>query len=359
MNSRERFLTTIYGREPDRPPLFATLTPQVAEKLSLHLGLPYEKPLDSLLSTRISHTGLLLNLGNDAVGVAACAPDDHPTANLENGRSKNEWGMIFRNAGLYNEFYEFPLKLAEGEEDINHYNFPNPRAPGRFRNAVNSIARYKGQFGIIGDLETSIFETAWYLAGLEKILTDLLTEPAYLNPLLDRIMEINLTTGIELIKQGADIIWAGDDFGGQQGMLMDPELWRKHFKPRIGFLFENFRKVNPAIKIAWHSCGSILPIIPDFIELGLDILNPVQPEAKGMDPLFLKNEFGNDLIFFGGISVQELLPHSTPARIRDETRRIASILGRGGGYIIAPAHNIQADTPVENILAFFNAVKEL
>ena len=85
----------------------------------------------------------------------------------------------------------------------------------------------------------------------------------------------------------------------------------------------------------------------------------MQPEAKGMDPLFLKNEFGNDLIFFGGISVQELLPHSTPARIRDETRRIASILGRGGGYIIAPAHNIQADTPVENILAFFNAVKEL
>jgi uroporphyrinogen decarboxylase len=359
MNSRERFLTAIKKEEPDRPPLFATLTPQMAKKLSDFLGLRYEDPLDSLLASRISHMELLLHLGNDMVGVAACSPDSHPTEIYENGITKNEWGMVFKNSGLYNEFHEFPLGDALTEEQINQYPWPDALGPGRFRNAEITIKRYKNDFGIIGDLETSIFETSWYLAGLEKILLDLLSEPPYLNKLLDKILEINLSTGIELIRRGADLIWAGDDFGGQQGMLIDPDLWRHHFKPRIREMFENFRKANPEIKIAWHSCGSIVPIIPDFIELGLDILNPIQPEAKGMDPVFLKKEFGRDLVFFGGISVQDLLPNGSPGQIRNEVRRIASILGNGGGYIIAPAHNIQADTPVENAMAFFEAVKEL
>ena len=120
-------------------------------------------------------------------------------------------------------------------------------------------------------------------------------------------------------------------------------------------MFEEFRKVRPGIKIAWHSCGSILPIIPDFIEIGLDILNPIQPRAFGMDPVFLKKTYGNDLVFFGGIDVQHLLPFGTPGEIRDEVRRRIDILGKDGGYILAPAHNIQHDTPPENIFAFFNA----
>ena len=155
---------------------------------------------------------------------------------------------------------------------------------------------------------------------------------------------------------GVDILWCGDDFGGQQGMLLDPDTWRRIFKPRIRFMFEAFRKASPGIKLAWHSCGSIGPIIPDFIELGLDILNPIQPLARGMDPVCLKENFGRDLVFFGGIDVQELLPHGSPAKIRDEVKRRIEILGKDGGYIVAPAHNIQPDTPVENVSALFEAV---
>jgi len=140
---------------------------------------------------------------------------------------------------------------------------------------------------------------------------------------------------------------------------MDPETFRKFFKPRIKAMFEEFRNVNPDIKLAWHSCGSFVPIIPDFIEIGLDILNPLQPLAKDMNPEFLKKEFGKDLIFFGGICVQDLLPNGTVQQIKDEVRRRAEILGKGGGYIIAPAHNIQVDTSVENILVFFDAAKNL
>jgi len=121
-------------------------------------------------------------------------------------------------------------------------------------------------------------------------------------------------------------------------------------------MFEEFRKVNPDIKIAWHSCGSILPIIPDFIELGLDILNPIQPLAKDMSPELLKKEFGQDLVFFGGIDVQELLPFKTTEEIKSEIFRRCSILGKGGGFIAAPAHNIQPDTPVENVIAMYEAI---
>jgi uroporphyrinogen decarboxylase len=359
MNSRERFLTTINGKEPDRPPVIATVTPQVAKKLSDALGLPYEPPYDSMLSTRMSHMDLLTHLGNDAAGVAACAADDSPTIKLDNGLLTNEWGMIMKDIGLYGEFYDFPLKHAETKVDIDNYSFPDPFAKGRFRVARENIERYKPNFGVFGDLEISIYETAWYLTGMEKLLMDLMMEPEYLEPLLDRIMYINTETGKELIKLGVDMLWCGDDFGSQQGMIMDPSTWRKYFKTRIKTMFEEFRAINPDIKLAWHSCGSMIPIIPDFIEIGLDILNPIQPLAKDMAPEFLKKEFGKDLIFFGGICVQDLLPNGSVQQIKDEVKRRVEILGKGGGYIIAPAHNIQVDTSVENILAFFEAVKEL
>lgn len=356
MNPRERVLTTLAGKEPDRPPVFATLTPQVAKNLSEYLNLPYERPIDSLLSTRISHMDLLTKLGNDFVAIAATYPEEGKTIKRSDGHLVNEWGMVFKDTGLYSEFIEFPMKNIETAQEVTEYCFPDPYAKGRFDVARQTVNKFKNDYVIIGDLETSIFETAWYLVGLEKFLMDLMTAEDYMPPLLDRIMQINTTIGEELIRIGAEIIWCGDDFGMQHGMIMDPNTWRYWFKPRIREMFESFRKVNPEIKIAWHSCGSIVPIIPDFIELGLDILNPIQPRAKDMAPEFLKKEFGRDLIFFGGIDVQELLPFKTPVEIRSDITRKCEILGKGGGYIAAPAHNIQPDTPVENIFAMYEAI---
>ena len=359
MTSRERFLKTIHGGLPDRPPIFATFTPQIAHKMSQAIGVPYEEPIDSLLSTRISHMNLLTQLGNDAVAIAACAPKDFPTRTDPDGLITNEWGMRFKDVGLYNEFIEFPLANAETEYDIERYPFPDPFAEGRFDAAKAALKKYGKNYGIIGELETTIFETAWYLVGLEKFLTDLMLGARYVEPLLDRIMNINIDIGKELIRLGADMIWCGDDFGGQHGMIMSPDIWRAVFKPRIKYVFQEFRHVNPDIKIAWHSCGSIVPIISDFIEIGLDILNPIQPLAKDMTPELLKREFGRDLCFFGGIDVQDLLPHGSPQQIKDEIKRRIDILGRDGGYIVAPAHNVQDDTPVENVLAMFKVVKDM
>lgn len=359
MTPRERVLKAMNHEQPDRPPLFATLTPQVAEKLAEELNILKEPPLDSLLSTRISHMDLLTRLGNDCVGIAACAPKSFPTREQEDGTLVNEWQMRFKPVGLYCEFCEYPLSNIKTPADLEGFSFPAPFAEGRYDAAKAAVARYSKDYAIVADLECFMYETAWYLVGLEKFLMDLSLEEPYVLALMDRIADINTQIGKRLIEIGADIVWAGDDFGGQEGMIMSPQLWRKIFKPRIKKMVDEFRKVNPDIKIAWHSCGSILPIIPDFIEIGIDILNPIQPLAKGMDPHFLKTTYGDSLAFFGGIDLQQLMPTGSPEQVKSEVRRRAEILGKDGGYIIAPAHNIQDDTPLENIFALFEVVKEL
>jgi uroporphyrinogen decarboxylase len=356
MGPRERTLNAINHWQPDRPPMYVSLTPQVAEKLSEAIHVPYEEPFDAMESARISHMGLLTHMGVDIVAIAPTAPPNALTVTLPDGRIKNEWGMVFRNVGIYTEFAEYPLANASSEQDILNYPFPDPNAPGRFDIAEGMMKTYAEKFAVIGDIETMFFEMSWYLTGMEKFLMDMMMEAEYQAHLMDKIMHYIIIAGKKLIEMGVDILWCGDDFGSQSGMIMDPGTWRKIFKPRIKYMFEEFRKVKPDIKIAWHSCGSILPIIPDFIEVGLDILNPIQPLAQGMDPVFLKKTYGKDLVFFGGIDVQHLLPGGTPKMIRDEVKRRIDILGKDGGYIIAPAHNIQPDTPVENVMAFFDAV---
>ena len=359
MNSKERFQKTINGETPDRAPLYVSVTPQVAQKLCNTLDEPYEEPLDSMLSTRASHMDLMAKLGADAVGITVCSPSNKPTIDLGNDLIKNEWGMVFKNTGQYNEFYEFPLAHAETAKDIEGFDFPDPFAPGRWDAAQKTIDKYGKTHGIIADLETTLFETAWYLTGLEKFLMDMMMEAEYINPLLDKIQFIHTEYGKKMIEMGADVLWCGDDFGSQTSLMMDEDTFRRIFKPRMKQMFEEFRKVNPNIKIAWHTCGAIKPLIPDFIDIGLDILNPIQPMATGMEPQQLKDTFGKDLIFFGGICVQDLLPNGTPDAVKEETIRRAGILGKDGGYIIAPAHNIQEDTSVENILALFEAVSEI
>ncbi len=360
MKPRERVLKALNGEVVDRPPTFMTLTPEAAQKMSKHLNLPYEEPLDSMLSTRISHMDLLTAMGNDCVGIAATAPKNFPTRVIDEEKKilLNEWGMKFVDVGIYFEFYEYPLAHATTVEDIERYNWPDPLAEGRFDAAAAVIEKYGDRYAVVADLETSFFETSWYLVGMEKLLMDMAMGEAYVDALFDKVMQINTTIGKKLIEMGADIIWAGDDFGSQRGMMLSPDMWREKFKPRIKWMFSEFRKVNPDIKIAWHSCGSIIPIIDDFAEIGLDILNPIQPLAKDMVPELLMEKFGDKIGFFGGIDIQHLMPNESPEVIKKEIKRRIDILGKNGNYIVAPAHNVQVDTPEENILAFFEAVKE-
>jgi uroporphyrinogen decarboxylase len=357
MNCRERFLTALHFKEPDIVPVFASLTPQIAEKLGRKMGLPFASE-DSMLSTRNSHTEILLRLGNDAVCVAACRDERYPTRKLADDNYIDEWGIIYKEVGLYTEAVSRPLANVRSLADLDKYPLPDPLAKGRWELAEKMIAKYQNDYAIIGDLEASIFEIAWNLVGLEKFLMDLALEELYVAELLDRIMEYSIVCGQKMIDLGADLIWTGDDFGTQKGMMIAPEMWRAVFKPRLHKLFDALKKHNPQVKIAYHSCGSIVPIIEDLIEIGLDFLNPIQPAAVGMDLALFKQKYGDRLGFFGGVDVQGALPRGTVADVKEEVKKRIKAAATGGGFIIAPAHNIQPDTPLENIEAFFSAIKE-
>ncbi len=360
MTSKDRVIKALNHEATDRPPVYCSVVPQLAEKLSDHFGVPMEPGIDSPMSgNRISWRDLMLKLGSDCVCVASCAPDNGLTTTQDDGLIVNEWGIGMRNHGLYDDFELHPLAHATTIEEIENYKFPEVDAVGRFRYAEETIAKFGSEYGIIGDLECSIFETAWYLVGLEKLFMDMAMEEAYVDVLFDKIAHFHTEVGKKLTALGADIIWCGDDLGSQTGPMISVDMFDRYLAPRIEKMFKAFKEVNPNVKVAWHSCGSILPLIPRFIELGLDILNPIQPLANGMEPQWLKDTYGDKLVFFGGICVQDLLPKGTPQQIKDEIKRRNTILGKDGGFILAPAHNIQYDTPLENIFAMFEAVKEI
>lgn len=245
MNSRERTFAALNHKQPDRPPLYVSLTPQLAEKLSRAASVPFEPPVDAMESARISHMELLIHLGMDIICVAATAPPAGQTIQLPDGRIKNEWGMVLRNAGLYDEFDEFPLSHAATKKDILNYPFPDHRIEERYDMAKEMIKTYGQTHAIIGNVETMFFEISWYLTGLEKLMMDLLPEAEYVPVLFDKIMEQIIIAGKKLIEMGVDFLWCGDDFGGQQGMLIDPELWRKIIK---NICLKNSAKYVPILK---------------------------------------------------------------------------------------------------------------
>jgi uroporphyrinogen decarboxylase len=359
MTSKERIIKALHHIPPDRPPIFVSVTPQIGDCLNSYLGIKKNGLVDSFFANRISYTEALTELGNDCVCVAVCWPEGFCVSQSNNGLITDEWGIKWENTGIYSEMVGHPLAEVETIDDLDSYKFPEALAKGRFDFAEKQIKSYGNQYAIIGEQECTIFELSWYLVGLEKFLLDMMMERSYVPELLDRVMEINLKQACRLVEMGVDIIWTGDDMGNQDGMLISPDLWRTVFKPRMQHVFSTLKRINPEIKIAYHSCGSIRPIIPDLIEIGLDILNPVQPLAKNMEALPLKVEFGRNLSFFGGIDIQQLLPHGSPVEIREYVRKKKRIFGKNGGYIVAPAHNIQPDTPLENILTFFEAAKEI
>ena len=351
MTHRERFLATLHGGTPDRIPIVANLTIQAAERVARELGTEVGF-VDSFLATRISHRDMLLKLGNDAVLIAATPAT--PSVTLDNGDVRDELGITYRTIGLYGEAVERPLSACESVADLDRYRLPDPRAAEKWKFSEETVAAYREDYAIIGDLEACLFELSWNLVGLEKFLMDLMMEEDYIPVLLDRVEAYSTQCGLKMIELGADMIWAGDDFGTQSGMILSPALWREHFKPRYARMWKKFRQANPNIKIAYHSCGSIVPIIEDYIEIGLDFLNPIQPLAAGMNLAELYRQYGDRLGFFGGVDVQDILPNGSAEDVRAEVRRVMDAVRHSPRFIIAPAHNIQPDTSVENIFAFFD-----
>jgi uroporphyrinogen-III decarboxylase len=217
------------------------------------------------------------------------------------------------------------------------------------------IREFKDDYWIVGVTVTTILETAWALRGLEQMFVDMLLDPDLANHLLDIPYHYHLTAARKLVELGVDMIWTGDDIGAQHSMLIAPKTWRKLLKPRMANFIEELRAINPNIKIAYHSDGDIRPVIGDLIEIGVDVLNPIQPAS--MDPAEIKRTYGDRLCFWGTIDEQHTLPFGAAADVRAEVLERLRTIGQGGGLILAPTHHVQLDTPLENFWAMVETIR--
>ena len=363
MTSRERVLKA-FGRmpgEPDRVPLQFDLCRSLLEFFGNQLGI---KPKYSIsyyedLTYRISANDLRTAMGSDAVVVGGTVKDGFVPQPVKDDITLNEFGMCMKPTSLYVEVVECPLADADSTMAIEAYDFPDPNAPGRFKDAGHDIRKYGETHFIIGGCELSLFELAWHLTGLEKYMMSLAMEDDWIEALNDRVEEWTTGIAVQLTKLGVDALWFGEDLGTQTSVLISPEMWRERFKKRHERVFNKVREINPDIFIIMHSDGAVAPLLEDFIEMGVDIYNPVQPNLPGSDPEELKRKYGNSMFFFGGIDQQELLPNGDVDAIRKEVEYRAAVLGRNGGYLMAPAHIIQADTSPETVDVFLGAVKSL
>ena len=373
LTSRERVIIAYQHREPDRVPLDLTFSYGAYNRLKEYLGFETNevvKPGSPWLTVRPPIEFMkLLQVDLFYVGLGMGANQLVFEYGMES--FTDEWGITYRRIeNPSGELYEFnyqPLRDAT-LKDLEDFPWPDPYDPLRVKGLEEKARNlYENtDFALVGRFNDPIFEQAFYLRGLDQLFTDLALNPEFACALLDRLTDnaiAMIEVGMKACGKYLQILrLAGDDMGHQQGTLLSPRMFRQLIKPRFARLYQAAKELisiyNPGVSLMAHTDGDVYPIIPDYIEMGLDALNPVQPYVKDMEHDKLKAEFGDRLCFHGGIDIQHILPHGTPQEVKEEAIKVMRALGKGGGLILAPTHYIQPDVPPENILALRDAVLE-
>jgi len=338
VNSRERIEMALNFEQPDRTPIFASFVPEIEEKIRGEFN--------------ISEMDVGVALGNDMV--KSCAGLEMSFYGKPEPEYVDNWGIKWKYVkngfGSFTEIAEHPL--AGDHEKLDFFEIPDPCEDTQYDDFREKKRLYGNEKWMIGSSQISIFEGCWYLRGLDTFMMDMALEPDYTNALMDKVMQFPLNAARKYVELGADMIWFGDDVSMQTGMMMSVDMWRIFLKERYAKLFSACKQLNPNIKIAYHSCGNCQPILDDMIEIGLDVLNPLQPMA--IDPFEIKKRYGRRLALFGGLCIQNVMPYGSVEDVKGAVSKLTTELGRGGGYILSPAHHIQADTSIGNILAFYS-----
>jgi len=361
VNSKER-VTRALKRDglPDRVPLQFDLCAPLLETFGARhsVAVQYSPSYYEDLKYRISANELRVAMGSDCIVVGGGLGRIFRQLVDADGTIVNEFGMKMRQGPLYTEVIEPPLREASSIASIDGYQFPDAYDPARYVHAERDIARFGSDYFCIGDCELTLFELCWHLVGMQRYMEALANQEPYAEALLAKAFAWSLGIATELTRRGVDAIWFGDDFGTQTGLMISPQMWRRLFKPLYAQLFRTVKAINPEVIIIMHSDGAVASLLPDLIEVGLEVFNPVQPNVPGHDPQELKTRFGDRLSFFGAIDQQHLLPYGSVQEIEADVRDKIRVLGAGGGYMIAPAHIIQADTSPERVEAFIAAAKK-
>jgi uroporphyrinogen decarboxylase len=239
-------------------------------------------------------------------------------------------------------------------KSLSNYVFPDPTARGLMGFAEGVVAKHGREYFVLAFQHISLFERAWALRSFENLMMDVAAEEPYLDTFLDAIADYQVKVARRFVQIGVDGVRIGDDYGSQLGLLMSPKAWRRYIKPRLARIYAVYQ--DASLPVFQHSCGDLRTILPDFVEMGLSVLHPLQPKAMPQDEV--EAACGGRITFFGGIDTQELLPFGKPEDVREGVRRCVDLFGKQGGYIIAPSQEVMSDVPIENVNALISAIQE-
>ncbi|MFN8620766.1 MAG: uroporphyrinogen decarboxylase family protein [Chloroflexota bacterium] len=376
MDSRARVRAALDHREPDRIPRdlagtrYSSIHANAYRALRPALGLEPREPVVVDLSQGLAlvEDDVLDRLGADVRGIGPRTPSGWRREIVRDGayeRFVDEWGVQRTrpvDGGLYFEATSAPLSGEISDADIAGFAWPDPVDAGRFAGLADDARRYareERRAVVCGSVCAGITEMLFRLRGYEDAYLDLAAEPERALAVMERILELKLAwwdRALDVLGDDVDVVAEADDLGAQQALLFSPETYRRLVKPLHAQLFA-FLHARTKAKVFLHSCGAIRELLPDLIEIGVDILNPVQVSATGMETAALKRDFGADLVFWGGaVDSQKTLGRGTPNEVEAEARRRIGDLSPGGGFVFASIHNIQANVPPDNIVALWRAV---
>ena len=348
MNSHERVIANYERKPTDRLPLDFYATGELKAKIKKHLGIKNDETLLRRLGIDVRMPG-----GPKYVGPE---PQD-----LGNGLTKDMWGFVHKrveySGGAYNEVVGAPLAGAKTVSDVENYPLPMPHEVHDFSNVQEEIKKVNPDNDYwVRSMAGIYVETSRNMRGYEEFMVDLIARPEMAEAVMNKVLswaheyaELYLSAADGLV----DEIYSGGDLGTQKAPLISPAMYKRFFLERDKKLYETYRKFG--VKTFHHSCGSVFALIPGFIEAGIDILH-FQRSAADMDPENLKREFGEGLMFNGGMDVQSILRAGSVDEVKEEAAYIAQSLGKDGGFIYGPTHNIQVDAPVENVLAMYDFI---
>jgi len=341
MTPKQRVHAALRRECTDRVPVFLWFHPETAHRLGRLLGIP-ASAVGAAMGDDVRMTWVNNNWAMEGV------------VHERDGEGHTDpWGVRWVKEGAFNQPVGFPLAGATREEMLS-YRFPEDKVDFLL-GLMAQVLLEKDRFFIGCDVSPCVFEMYWRLRGLEHAVMDIALDPELTSVMFGRCADF----AVQLSRRACtelpiDMLWCGDDVAGQQSMVMSPEAWRELIKPLMAEIFAVGKRSG--LWVANHCCGALRPIIPDLVEIGLDVLNPVQTGCPGMDPLELKKEFGEKLSFMGGVDTQHLLPFGSATEVRRETARlIEGMTVGGGGYILAASHTIPPETPDENIFALYEA----
>jgi len=333
MKPREIILAQIDHKETNPVPFTLGFEGDVAERLDEQYGSPKWR---QQLIPYITRVAAVETLGRELI---------------DDARVRDLYGAVWRLDRRPWHLEKPPL----AKPTLDGYTFPEAERffrPEWKERGQQTCEENEDSFLMAG-LGWGLFEVSWNLRGFENVMMDTVAEPDFYEEMLDKLTDLYLAFVEYTVDLPVDAIMFGDDWGDQRGVIIGPERWRRFFKPRWAKIYQAVHASGK--KVVTHCCGSIVDIIPDLIEIGLDVLESVQPEAVGMSPYGLKKQWGDKLTFWGGLGSQSTIPFGTPEQIKEEVERLCAEMGKGGGYILSPAKALQPETPTLNAAAVLEA----